>query len=110
MEIGTSKGTLCLCIPRIVLVREWGEDRPDRSGEPSEWIFDGASNRPIALALEEPIAATAFCPSVLPTCNLCIGRKDDELVFDITDSDGLPGRSRVGGSPTELVSKGEDGI
>lgn len=94
----------------MVPARECGEDRPDRSGEPSERILDGASNRPMALALEEPIAATAFCPSVLPTCNLCIGRRDDELVFETTDSDGLPGRSRVCGSPAELVFKGDDGI
>lgn len=83
----------------MVLAMEWGEDLPDRSGEPSERIFEGASSSPVALALEEPIAAAAFWLSVLPICNRCRGRRDDELVLETTDSAGLPGLSETGDRP-----------
>jgi hypothetical protein len=76
-----------------------GDDLPDRSGDSSESSLECASSRPVALVLEEPIAGAAFWPSVLPTCNRLKGRKLWELAVETTDSVGLPGRSKVEGSP-----------
>ena len=95
--MGNSDGTLCLCTPRMVPAVEKGDDLPDRSGEPSERIFEGASRRPVALVLDDPTAAAAFWPSVLPTCNRCGGRSEDEFVCEMTESVGLPGLSKVEG-------------
>jgi len=39
---------------------EVGEDLPDRSGEPSDLIFDAASSNPVAFAFELPTAGAAF--------------------------------------------------
>jgi hypothetical protein len=95
--------------PRIVPVAETGDVLPDLSGEPSERIFDVASNSPIAFALDEPIAGAAFV-SVLPTCRRCNWRGAAGLVAEKTDSVGLPGRSNTGGRSAELtplVGRGE---
>lgn len=82
-----------LLTPLAVPAIEFGDDLPDRSGEPSIRILDGASSKPTAFALDEPTAGAAFCPSVLPTCSLCTVRRVDGLVADITESVGLLGRS-----------------
>lgn len=93
VDIGNIDGTRCL-VPRKV---PCGEVLPDLSGEPSERSLEGASSRPVAFALDEPMAAAAFWPSVLPTCNRLGGRSDEELVLDTTDSVGLPGLSNANG-------------
>lgn len=79
---------------------ETGDDLPDLSGDPSDRNFDKGSNKPTALALEDPTAGAAFWPSVLPTCSLCIPPRNAaaEFVFDSTDSVGLPGLSKTGGN------------
>jgi hypothetical protein len=84
-------------MPLAVPASEIGDDLPDRSGEPSTRILDGASSKPTAIVLEEPTAGAAFCPSVLPTCSRCAVRIVDELVVDTTESVGLLGRSCPGG-------------
>jgi len=76
-----------------------GDDRPERSEEPSERSLVGASRSPVAFVLDEPIAGAAFWPSVLPTCNRLNGRNVKELAVDTTDSVGLFGRSIDGGRP-----------
>lgn len=91
-------------MPRMVPVGEAGDVCPDLSGDVSR-IFVCASNNPVALALDDPTAGAAFCPSILPMCNLCIPPRNDE----VTDSLGLLGRSRVCGT-SETAPDIEEGI
>ena len=50
--------------PFSVVDIDMGDDRPDSSGEPSDRSLKCASRRPVALALEDPMAGAAFWPSV----------------------------------------------
>lgn len=92
---------------------EVGEDRPERSGEHSERMREGASRTPTAFVLDDPTAGAAFCPSVLPTWILCGVRSAAEFVVDTTESVGLPGRSCTGGGfggvNTDVVVLGCEG-
>lgn len=76
--------------PRTVPATETGDDLPDLSGEPSR-SFGCDSNKPVAFALDDPTAGSAFWPSVLPTCSRCA--RKDELAPEVTESVGLLGRS-----------------
>lgn len=80
---------LCRAGPTV----EMGDDRPERSGEHSERMREGASSTPTAFALDDPTAGAAFCPSPLPTWSLCGARSTSEFVVDSTESVGLLGRS-----------------
>ena len=103
VEIGKIDGAPRLP-PRMV---ECGEVLPDLSGEPSERSLDGGSKSPVALAFEDPTAATAFWPSV-PIISR-FGRSVDELVLDMTDSVGLPGLSKADGKVRFAGCEDEDG-
>jgi len=50
----------------------------------------------MALVLEDPTAGAAFWPSVLPTCSRLAGPREIELVVEMIDSVGLPGRAGCG--------------
>lgn len=93
------EGTRGLSCTRTVPAMETGDERPDGEGE-SERICVCASNSPVALALEEPIAGAAFGPSPL-IGKRCIARKA-EVVVDTVDSAGLPGRSNPAGISGEV--------
>ena len=81
---------------RVTAAVDVGEDLPDRSGEHSERMREGASRTPTAFVFDEPTAGAAFCPSVLPTWSRC-GTRSAEFVVDTTESVGLLGRSCGGG-------------
>ena len=97
--MGNDEGIRCLCTPLTVPATEIGDVLPDRSGEPSECILEGASRSPVALVLEDPTAGAAFWPSVLPTSNRCPVRNVSEFDAEITDSVGLLGRFEVDAMP-----------
>ena len=48
------------------------------------------------MVLEDPTAGAAFWPSVLPTCSRLGGPRETELVVEMIDSVGLPGRAGTG--------------
>jgi hypothetical protein len=81
-----------------------GEERPDRSGDPSERNLDLASRCPTALVFDDPTAGAAFWPSTPPNCIRLSGRNVVEFAVDTTDSVGLTGRSI--GEETPALLKG----
>lgn len=85
----TRDRTVC----RVTAAVEVGDDLPERSGEHSERMREGASRTPTAFVFDDPTAGAAFCPSVLPTWSLCGTRRANEFVVDTTESVGLLGRS-----------------
>ena len=94
--MGTIEGGLGFS-PRTVPATDTGDSLPDGDCEPSDSICACASSRPVALALDDPIAGAAFCPSP-PMGNRCIARNADEFAVDTVDSAGLAGRSIACGS------------
>ena len=93
VEIGWRDATRDRTVCRVTNAVEVGDDLPDRSGEHSERMRDGASRTPTAFAFDDPTAGAAFCPSVLPTWSRCGARSANEFVVESTDSVGLLGRS-----------------
>ena len=74
---------------RPVLPKAVGDVSPDNGFSPSTIVLPGASRRPTAFVLMEPIAGASLAPSAEPILNR--GRIDTEFVVDTTDSVGLPG-------------------
>lgn len=93
VEMGWRDVTRDRTVCRVAAAVDVGDDLPERSGEQSERMREGASRTPTAFVFDDPTAGAAFCPSVLPTWSLCGTRSTDEFVVEITESVGLLGRS-----------------